>query len=106
VNIVGKEPAHEDASLSIRSAASHFSVLGRGLRRREKRRALSGAERRSLIEETRGLISRIAFGSCGNQNKPQPILKHVIERKPDLFCYLGDNIYGDSRSLAVLRAKT
>jgi alkaline phosphatase D len=58
-----------------------------------------------LIEETRGLISRIAFGSCGNQSKPQPILKHVIERKPDLFCYLGDNIYGDSRSLAVLRAK-
>lgn len=38
-------------------------------------------------------------------DKPQPNLKHIIERKPDLFCYLGDNIYGDSRSLAVLRAK-
>lgn len=58
-----------------------------------------------LIEHTRGLISRIAFGSCGNQNKSQPILKQVIDRKPDLFCYLGDNIYGDSRTLAVLRAK-
>ena len=58
-----------------------------------------------IIEKTTGLISRIAFGSCGNQNKSQPILKQVIDRKPDLFCYLGDNIYGDSRSLAVLRAK-
>ena len=58
-----------------------------------------------LVEQTKGLISRIAFGSCGSQNKPQPILKQVIERKPDLFCYLGDNIYGDSRTLAVLRAK-
>jgi alkaline phosphatase D len=58
-----------------------------------------------LIENTRGLISRIAFGSCGNQNKSQPILKHVIEQKPEVFCYLGDNIYGDSRTLAVLRAK-
>ena len=58
-----------------------------------------------IIEKTTQLISRIAFGSCGNQNKPQPILKQVIDRKPDLFCYLGDNIYGDSRSLDVLRAK-
>lgn len=57
------------------------------------------------IEDRRGLISRIAFGSCSNQNKPQPILKHIVERKPDVFCYLGDNIYGDSRTLAVLRAK-
>lgn len=38
-----------------------------------------------LIEQRRGLISRIAFGSCANQNKSQPILKHVIERKPDLL---------------------
>ncbi len=58
-----------------------------------------------LVEDKQDLISRIAFGSCGNQNKAQPILKHVIARKPDLFCYLGDNIYGDSRTLAVLRAR-
>lgn len=58
-----------------------------------------------LIEQKAGLVSRICFGSCGNQNKPMPILAKVIARKPDLFCYLGDNIYGDSRNLAVLRAK-
>ena len=46
--------------------------------------------------------TRIAFGSCGNQSKPQPILKKVVEREPDLFIYLGDNIYGDTKDMNVL----
>ncbi|MCH2183017.1 MAG: alkaline phosphatase family protein [Mariniblastus sp.] len=49
--------------------------------------------------------SRIAFGSCSNQNKPQPILKAVVAQRPDLFIYLGDNIYGDTKDMNVLAAK-
>ncbi|MDZ4688815.1 MAG: alkaline phosphatase D family protein, partial [Planctomycetaceae bacterium] len=52
-----------------------------------------------------GLPRRIAFGSCANQNKPQPVLETVVARQPDLFVYLGDNIYGDSRDMTVLREK-
>ena len=52
-----------------------------------------------------GLPKRIAFGSCAHQNKPQPVLERVVEQSPDLFIYLGDNIYGDSRDMDVLRAK-
>ena len=37
------------------------------------------------------LISRIAFGSCSNQDDPMPILRTVLEWEPDLFVYLGDN---------------
>ncbi len=51
------------------------------------------------------LPHRIAFGSCSHQDKPQPILDLVIEKGPDLFIYLGDNIYGDSRELDTLAAK-
>jgi alkaline phosphatase D len=51
------------------------------------------------------LPSRIAFGSCAHQDKPQPVLGAVLERKADLFVYLGDNIYGDTRDMDVLRAK-
>ncbi len=48
---------------------------------------------------------KIAFGSCGYQDHPQPALKLAAEQKPDLFIYLGDNIYGDTDDMKVLRAK-
>lgn len=43
------------------------------------------------------LISRIAFGSCSNQSAPQPIWNAIINFNPQLFIWLGDNIYGDIR---------
>jgi alkaline phosphatase D len=50
-------------------------------------------------------ITSIAFGSCSNQNKPQPVLEAVVKRKPDLFVYLGDNIYSNTDVMAVMRWK-
>jgi alkaline phosphatase D len=47
----------------------------------------------------------IAFGSCGHETKPQPILQKVADIKPDFFIYLGDNIYGDTYDMDVLKAK-
>ncbi|KAJ4836896.1 hypothetical protein Tsubulata_037366 [Turnera subulata] len=43
------------------------------------------------------LVSRIAFGSCANQSAPQPIWSAVIDFDPQVFIWLGDNIYGDNR---------
>ncbi|KAI3745558.1 hypothetical protein L6452_07958 [Arctium lappa] len=43
------------------------------------------------------LISRIAFGSCANQTSPQPIWDAIVDFKPQVFIWLGDNIYGDIR---------
>ncbi|XP_019460986.1 PREDICTED: uncharacterized protein LOC109360498 [Lupinus angustifolius] len=40
-------------------------------------------------------VSRIAFGSCSNQNAPQPIWNAVLDFNPQIFIWLGDNIYGD-----------
>ncbi|MBL7826604.1 MAG: alkaline phosphatase family protein [Saprospiraceae bacterium] len=51
------------------------------------------------------LISRIAFGSCGSQDKPQPILDSAAAHRPEVFVWLGDNIYGDTKDMTVLRAK-
>ena len=56
-------------------------------------------------QSTLPLISKIAFGSCGDQTQPQPILNLVVEHKPDIFVYLGDNIYGDTRDMKELRSK-
>lgn len=47
----------------------------------------------------------IAFGSCAYQDHDQPILYDIVDKNPDLFIYLGDNIYGDSRVMDTLRAK-
>lgn len=45
------------------------------------------------------LVQRIAFGSCAEQDKPQPILDAALREHPDLFIYLGDNIYGDTEDM-------
>lgn len=50
-------------------------------------------------------LSRIAFGSCAKQDKPQLIWDSVIETKPQLFLFLGDNIYGDTQDMQILREK-
>lgn len=39
------------------------------------------------------------------QFRPQPIWNKVIENKPDVWIWLGDNIYADTHDTAVLRAK-
>ncbi|KAA8514708.1 hypothetical protein F0562_017887 [Nyssa sinensis] len=43
------------------------------------------------------LVTRIAFGSCANQSAPQPIWDAIINFDPQIFIWLGDNIYGDNR---------
>jgi len=42
-------------------------------------------------------LSRVAFGSCADEEKPQPIWDAVLAYKPDLFLFAGDNVYGDVR---------
>ena len=40
-------------------------------------------------------LTRIAFGSCAHQDKPQPIWGAVLDYRPELFVFAGDNVYGD-----------
>ncbi len=51
------------------------------------------------------LISTIAFGSCNDEDQPQPLWDDIIETKPDLWIWLGDNIYGDTENMGVMRQK-
>ena len=50
-------------------------------------------------------IERIAAGSCIRQDRPQPIWRAVAAFRPDLLLLLGDNVYGDTEDMEVLRAK-
>lgn len=64
--------------------ALSFSLLVTACAMPDRQAEHSGAE-----------ITRIAFGSCADQNKPQPVWAGVRATKPDLFLFLGDNVYGD-----------
>jgi alkaline phosphatase D len=50
-------------------------------------------------------LTTIAFGSCNKQNKPQPIWDVVLQDEPDLWIWLGDNIYGDTDDMNLLKSK-
>ncbi|XP_027329990.1 uncharacterized protein LOC113846198 isoform X2 [Abrus precatorius] len=48
-------------------------------------------------EKQERVVSRIAFGSCSNQSAPQHIWDAVVDFHPQIFIWLGDNIYGDTK---------
>ncbi len=51
------------------------------------------------------LTTKIAFGSCGHETDPLPIFNNIVQHNPDLFIFLGDNIYGDTDNMDTLKAK-
>ncbi|SHJ67538.1 alkaline phosphatase D [Reichenbachiella agariperforans] len=59
----------------------------------------------STEEATPKTSIKIAFGSCSNQNKPQPLWDDILAESPDVWIWLGDNIYGDTDNMDTMRAK-
>ncbi|MEJ8606074.1 alkaline phosphatase family protein [Riemerella anatipestifer] len=47
----------------------------------------------------------IGIASCSKQDKDLSLLDKVVEKKPNLFIWMGDNIYGDTYDMTVLEAK-
>lgn len=41
------------------------------------------------------VLIRIAFGSCADEEKPQPLWQAIAAADPDLFLFMGDNVYAD-----------
>lgn len=52
-----------------------------------------------------GVLRRIAFGSCAKESRKQPVWDAVVDANPELFVFLGDNVYGDTEDMAVLAGK-
>lgn len=64
----------------------------------------------ALAQERRHLRAgrssfRIALGSCLSNSADASILDRVVEADPQLFLWLGDNIYGDTQDMSVLRQR-
>lgn len=47
-------------------------------------------------------LSTIAFGSCNNQEKDQAMWKPILLNQPDLWVWLGDNIYADTNNMQAM----
>lgn len=41
-------------------------------------------------------VHSLAFGSCANQDMPEPLWKTIAQAGPDLFLFMGDNVYASS----------
>jgi alkaline phosphatase D len=45
---------------------------------------------------------RIAFGSCLQQRQPAPIFSQILKWHPNVFIFLGDNIYAATENMGIL----
>lgn len=52
------------------------------------------------------VITKISFGACNEPRKGEsPMYSAILRHQPDVFLFLGDNIYGDTKDMKVLQAK-
>ena len=45
----------------------------------------------------------LSFGSCNNQNLPNPMWKPILENDPDVFIWGGDIIYSDTYDMNLMK---
>jgi len=50
-------------------------------------------------------VQTIAFGSCNREDLPQTIWEEILANDPDLWIWLGDNIYADTEDMGKMEAK-
>jgi len=55
---------------------------------------------RGVLQNNTKNITRIAFGSCASNVDPLDILRDI---RADVFVFLGDNIYADTNSPAIMK---
>ena len=65
--------------------------------------ALSSASTLPLDEDD--IISKIAFGSCNKQSKKQNIWETIKKDSPELFIFLGDNVYADTEDMKKMNSR-
>ena len=47
----------------------------------------------------------IAFGSCSHETDTAQLWNDIIALKPNLWIWMGDNIYGDTHDMALMKQK-
>ncbi len=55
--------------------------------------------------DTTKVLETIAFGSCNNQEKTPDLWPSICKNKPNLWIWLGDNIYADTKDMKLMKRK-
>jgi alkaline phosphatase D len=71
----------------------------------DDRAATAEAPRAGAALDPEQPLTRIALGSCNRTTLPQPLWDPIVAADPDLWIWLGDNVYGDTNDMAVMREK-
>lgn len=50
-------------------------------------------------------LQTIAFGSCSHEDDTLQLWDEIASQKPNLWIWMGDNIYGDTHDMAILKKK-
>lgn len=66
---------------------------------------MSGLSKAAPPAQESKAVTKIIYGSCIHQAKEQPIWQAINQEQPDLFVFLGDNIYGDTENMETLAGK-
>ncbi|UTW54831.1 alkaline phosphatase D family protein [Kordiimonas sp. SCSIO 12610] len=56
---------------------------------------LADAPKIAKLPDASQNLTRIAFGSCADEEIAQPIWKQIAADNPELFLFIGDNVYAD-----------
>lgn len=90
-----------DAALFTQPGDVHFQPAGY----QQLAAQVADSIRRKLNDPASETVSRLHFGSCIKQDRDVPVLKTIVADDPQLFVFLGDNIYGDTEDMAVMATK-
>ena len=66
---------------------------------------LGACQKPVTVSQTKTPLTTLAFGSCNREDLPQPLWEPIVQTNPQVWVWLGDNMYGDSDSMAVLQRK-
>jgi alkaline phosphatase D len=66
---------------------------------------LSACQKPLSVSETKEPLTKLAFGSCNREDLPQLLWPSITQNNPQVWVWLGDNIYGDSYDMSVLKKK-
>ncbi len=96
-----------DCGLGIESIGRGQFLVGRGQSGDDGCNGLAISQENvdSQRRENARPTQRVLFGSCIKQQNATPILSTILREKPDLFLFLGDNIYADTADMSVMQTK-
>ncbi|KAF4324250.1 hypothetical protein BBO99_00000899 [Phytophthora kernoviae] len=101
------------SKINVEHGGLHFSIFYLDQRQSDfrlecrlstkEKEKLSAEDNASQVLVEKEPLQRVAFGSCNDQSFPQPMWPNISAHEPELWVWMGDNIYADMKELGESR---